>query len=790
MKKLFKEVWADLGRSIFVGSRYEKNMRGLMIGAALIVIVNLFTGSINITKGYTMGAVSSLVLIVFFSTVFFFLTVKKNRKVALILTTIVVILVYSYDVIVVTTPLMPLWTVLFPWAFSYLVSIKSGIFMSTYYSLLYIILFYTPVNRFVEGKYLPIVIEQFPILYVANTFLCIYIMVQYHRNTLQQMDYSEQLTEAKIAAERANTAKSEFLANMSHEIRTPINAVLGMNEMLMRESLQIRDQVPKDQPELSEGLTNITNYSGNIDSAGKNLLSIINDILDFSKIESGKMEITEANYKFSSVLNDLSNMISFKARDKGLEFVVDVDESLPDSLYGDEVRVRQVMTNLLNNAVKYTKEGSVTLFVGKKAAPEISEGDTIDLVISVKDTGIGIRDEDLGKLFGKFERVDLDKNSTVEGSGLGLAITKNLLELMHGRITVVSEYGKGSIFTAIFPQKVVSNEPVGDFKSKFEQSIKQQKAYRESFRAPEAHILIVDDTRMNLTVAVGLLKKTRMIIDTAASGQEAIELTKNIKYDLIFMDQRMPGMDGTETMNVIRSSQSNINSDTPFICLTADAVSGARSRYLAAGFTDFLSKPIDSKALEASLVKHLPKDKVMTVSEEEETRPVASPSGQEKNSGETKTPADTSESKFSALLSGAIDPDAGLRFCSGDEELYSSVLRDYALSYEEKTKGLGEFLAAKDFKNYAILVHSLKSTSKTIGAAELSQIALRMENAANEGDEETLNKEHGPMLGLYAKAVSAIRAFDPEAAAPAGDGPDDGALEFAPDDGVIEFTPE
>lgn len=774
MFKFLKKVWSDLGRTIFVGDRYKKNMVGIAIGAALIVVVNLVTGSINLIQKNYWAALSSAVLIAFFSMVFVFIVAFKKRTIALALAAIGVVIIYSYDVIVVTTPLMPLWTILFPWAFSYLVSVRVGVLMSGYYSTFYLVLFYSPLKKVVEGKYIDIMFTQFPILYLANAFLCIFIMVQYHRNTLNQMDYSEQLTEAKATAEHANTAKSEFLASMSHEIRTPINAVLGMNEMILRESLQARNQVSKENRELHDYLTNITNYAGNIDSAGKNLLAIINDILDFSKIESGKMEITEADYKFSSVLNDISNVISFKAKDKGLDFIIEVDKDLPDGLYGDELRIRQIMTNLLGNAVKYTKKGSVTLFVGKEE-DTVENGGIIHLVVSVKDTGIGIKEEDLAKLFQKFQRVDLQQNSTVEGSGLGLAITKNLLELMHGTIKVESVYGEGSTFTISLPQRVVSTEPVGDFKMKFEKSVQEAEVYHEAFRAPNAHILIVDDTRMNLTVAVGLLKKTQMIIDTAASGLEAIELTKTIKYDLILMDQRMPGMDGTETMKRIKALENGVNKDTPFICLTADAVSGARSHYLAEGFSDYLTKPIDSKALEKMLIKYLPKEKVHAVSPDEV------------NETKEKETAPTSD-EFAPLRSAGIDPEVGLRFCQNDINLYRSILLDYAQTSDEKIKNIVKYYEAEDWKNYAICVHALKSTSKTIGAAELSEIALHLELAANEGNADYIHAEHDNMLELYKKVVAAIRESNPDGQAPEED---DEALEFSPEeDDVLEFSPD
>ena len=777
MIKFFKKIWKDLGRSIFVGDRYAKNMRGIAIGAALIVIVNLITGTLNILDNNHLGAISNLVLIVSFSLVFLFIVVFKKRKIALTFTVFAVVLIYTYDVVIVSTPFMPIWTILFPWAFSYLVSVKVGIGLSGYFSTLYLVLFYSPLKNFVNGEnqYPEFMLRIFPILYIANAFLCIYIMVQYHRNTLNLMDYTGQLNEAKATAEHANTAKSEFLASMSHEIRTPINAVLGMNEMVLRESLQARDQVPKEQPELRTYLTNISNYAGNIDSAGKNLLAIINDILDFSKIESGKMEITEADYKFSSVLNDISNMVSFKAKDKGLSFQIEVDKDLPDGLYGDELRVRQIMTNLLGNVVKYTKEGGVTLYVGKQKDDVVENDKTMHLVISVKDTGIGIKKEDIDKLFQKFERVDLQQNSTVEGSGLGLAITKNLLDLMNGSISVESVYGQGSVFTAVLPQRIVSTEAVGDFKMKFEKSVQEAKVYQESFRAPDAHILIVDDTRMNLTVAVGLLKKTQIEIDTAASGLEAIGLTKTISYDLILMDQRMPGMDGTETMKRIKAQENGANTETPFICLTADAVSGARSHYLSEGFTDYLTKPIDSKALERMLLKYLPKEKVSIVSNDENAN-----ANKEKQSQEVD--------EYKAMRQAGIDPEVGLRFCQNDKELYTSIILDYAQSSVEKIQNIEAFYKNSDWKNYGISVHALKSTSKTIGALDLSERALRLEKAANDENVDIIHAEHDNMLAQYKKVVEAINTANSNSNENSKQ--EDDVLEFSPEDDVLEFPAE
>ncbi len=565
------------------------------------------------------------------------------------------------------------------------------------------------------------------------------------------------------AADQANQAKSDFLAEMSHEIRTPINAVLGMNEMIIRESEQARLETSPERT--ASAFNNISIYAGNIESAGNNLLSIINDILDFSKIEAGRMNIVQSSYLLSSVLNDVSNTVYFKAREKGLDFQVEVDELIPDGLYGDEVRIRQVITNLLVNAVKYTRRGCVTLKVGCEAET-VEPGKMIMLTVSVQDTGIGIREEDIGKLFTKFQRVDLKRNSTVEGTGLGLAITHSLLSMMGGEIRVESQYGVGSTFTVTLPQKIVSCESVGNFQTKFEKNVLGGTTYQETFRAPEAHILIVDDTRMNLTVVTGLLKSTEIMIDTAVSGVEAIEYTRTTPYDLILMDQRMPKMDGTEALHWIREQQDGLNHETPVICLTADAVIGAKERYLSEGFTDYLTKPIDSKALEKLLIRYLPPEKVNVIRREEH------PGDDEEKKRETGL--------HTSLQAAGIQAETGLSYCQGDDAFYQSLLREYALGAREKMPDMQHSFREKNWKDYAILVHALKSSSRTIGAVSLSETAAQLEAAADQGDEAAIGNLHLCMMGQYDAAVRAIRAVIPmEDAVPDAEGE---ILEFLPEE--------
>lgn len=541
----------------------------------------------------------------------------------------------------------------------------------------------------------------------------------------------------KEAADRANKAKSDFLADMSHEIRTPINAVLGMNEMIIRESGDGLDELSSEKKE--EAFCNIRKYAGNIKNAGNNLLSIINDILDFSKIEAGKLEIAENKYELSSLITDVSNLISFPAKDKGLDFIIDVDESIPDGLYGDKVRVRQIITNLLTNAVKYTDRGSVKLSI-RMAEKTVREGEDVTLQIAVKDTGIGIRQEDIGKLFSKFQRVDLERNSTVEGAGLGLAITSSLLSMMGGHISVDSAYREGSCFTVTLPQKVVSCEPIGNIRMTNEENGKGYESYHESFRAPEARILIVDDTRINIEVTTGLLKKTGIKTDSAQNGREALEMAKRNAYDLILMDQRMPGMDGTEALHKLRKEESGINCHTPVICMTADAIIGAKERYTAEGFTDYIPKPVSGEMLEKTLIRYLPKSKILMARQAIQT------------STDESTQV-TGQNDFPEILSGlpeaGIDISKGMINCQGDEELYRSLLQEYAAGAEEKSMNLQALYQEKNWKQYAILIHAVKSSSRLIGASILSKEAAELENAADEGREDIIEEKHQRIMKQY-----------------------------------------
>ena len=542
-------------------------------------------------------------------------------------------------------------------------------------------------------------------------------------NDRRKQEYeAEVLRLEKVAADEANKAKGSFLADMSHEIRTPINAILGMNEMILRE---------EEDPSIRE-------YASNIETSGKNLLQLINSILDFSKIEDGKMEIVPVHYRLHDVISYLVNSISERAKAKKLELIVKVDPTLPSELFGDDARINQVIINLLTNAVKYTHEGSVTLCIENAG----KTGDNVQLHVEVRDTGIGIKASEMDKLFVSFERLDVVKNRNIEGTGLGMSICTKLLSLMDSELKVQSTYGKGSVFSFDIMQKIENDTPIGDYQV-LPSEESHASPYHEIFHAPNAHILIVDDTKMNITVASGLLKKTGIKIDTAMNGPDAIELTNEKTYDVILLDQRMPGMGGTETLKNIRSSAEGKNRETPVICLTADAITGAKERYIAEGFNDYLTKPINSHSLEQMLITHLPPEKVEKASENSPES--GSLNGSEKDTGS------------SSGLGSMLETETALRSFSGDQEFYYSVLAQFALSHEERSEKLSEYYEKKDWENYNIYIHSLKSSAKTIGAIELSELAMRLENASREKDTEAIEKDHHKAKDLYESVVSCIK---------------------------------
>ena len=568
----------------------------------------------------------------------------------------------------------------------------------------------------------------------------------------QKQEYeAEVLRLEKRSADEANRAKSNFLADMSHEIRTPINAILGMNEMILRET---------EKKEIRE-------YAENIRGSGKNLLQLINSILDFSKIEDGKMEIVPVRYSLSSMVTYMDNSIRERAVAKGLEFNVDVDPGLPAELKGDDARISQVILNLLTNAVKYTPKGSVKLTFSERKR----EDDRVLMYVEVADTGIGIKESDMGRLFESFERLDVVKNRTIEGTGLGMSIATRLLDLMGSGLNVKSKYGEGSVFSFEVWQKIESTETIGEYKAFDEEETSVR--YRESFHAPDARILLVDDTRMNILVVQNLLKKTQVRIDTASGGVEAIKLADENTYDLILLDQRMPGMDGTEALKHIRSLESAKNVSNPVICLTADAIRGAKERYIAEGFTDYLTKPVEGRLLEKVLMTYLPEDKVQVYASE-------------------KSEDDIYDPVITELDKAGFDTKKALVYTQQDIEFYKSILSDFAKDYKDRSSKLGDLYANKNWVDYSVIVHALKSNARTIGAMNLADAAASLEALSKAGDENQVIKEHEPAMVLYRDTSEKIlRILGENIEADAHDDDGDEILEFAPDsDEVMEFMPD
>ena len=513
------------------------------------------------------------------------------------------------------------------------------------------------------------------------------------------------LKEETARADAANRAKSDFLAKMSHEIRTPINAVIGLNEMILRESTE----------------TEIEKYAYDIKSSANTLLSLINEILDSSKIESGKLEIIPVDYEISSLFNDLYNMMSLKAKKKGLKLVFDIDRNIPSGYHGDDIRIRQVLVNLLTNAVKYTNEGTVTMSVEAKV-----KEDKAILHYSVKDTGIGIKEEDLGKLFAKFERIEESRNRNIEGTGLGMNIAMQLLMLMGSELKVQSEYGKGSEFYFEIEQVVTNSEPLGDFYERINQAANEYN-YNAGYIAPDAKLLVVDDNEINRKVVRSLLKQTQMKVYEAESGKECIEMVEQQKFDMIFLDYMMPIMDGIETLHQLK--EKNLCNDIPVIMLTANAVVGAKDQYLKEGFDDYLTKPIIPEKLDKMILKHLSRELVME--------------------GDYVKEVQESESADNLPQLDEFDFDYAMSLLKSEEILMKTLGDVYNMleHLPDKLSGLYDDIETKESLNlYRIEVHALKSSAAMVGAMLLSKVARLLEVASANQDIKRIRVLHPILL--------------------------------------------
>lgn len=520
-------------------------------------------------------------------------------------------------------------------------------------------------------------------------------------------------------AEAANMAKSSFLANMSHEIRTPINAILGMNEMILREE--------KDPA--------IRGYAGNIQASGNSLLSIVSVVLDISKIESGKLEIIPVDYEVNSLISDCCNMAAGRAKAKELELLVECADNVPMKLCGDETHIRQIIMNLLTNAVKYTEKGTVKLIVSGR----FTDGGFV-LKVDVSDTGIGIAEENLPQLFTQFQRFDLQRNRNIEGTGLGLSIVKRLCDLMSGTITARSVLGSGSTFTVELPQKVVDSTPCGGVNLNYSAGAEHE--YHHSFEAPEAKILAVDDLPVNLLVIANLLKETRIKIDTAGSGRECLDKCSQQKYDLILMDHMMPEMDGVQTFEKLHGDKSSPNFETPVIMLTANALAGMREQYMDVGFADYVSKPVRGAKLEEAIRRNLPESLIKPASPEIPAEAVS-----------------TEPSGF-ADICGAVpelNVNAALQYCCGSAELLNDLLHDF--TENDHFSDLKAAFEEKRWEDYRRHAHSLKSTSLMIGLTGLSERARASELALKGGCTEFAELNHDSLIEEYSALLGKIKDY-------------------------------
>lgn len=550
------------------------------------------------------------------------------------------------------------------------------------------------------------------ILSVTSSMVCDeYGEMQNTIVTLVDITYEEELLERLRVSDRA---KTDFLTNMSHEIRTPINGIMGMNSILLRQI----DTLPREK---------IAEYAGNMQRASRTLLAIVNDILDISKIESGKMELLCEGYELASLINDCYTIVASNCKKKNLDLYMEIDENLPSILYGDDVRIRQVVNNFLSNAVKYTKRGHVILKISYSRIDE----ENINLRIDVKDSGIGIQKKDMENLFQNFTRLEEHKNRNIEGTGLGLSLTKRLVDMMHGEVLVESRYGEGSTFTAIIPQKVICEDGIGDMKQIFENYELSVGAMMPVPQFAGVHILVVDDMEMNRIVAKEMLLQTGAIVDVAGSGEEGLTLMKEQHYDLIFMDQMMPDMDGIATFEEMKR-MNHQNKTTPVIAMTANAVKGAKEMYLQHGFADYISKPI----FEEKMWKILERFLVDKQTEAVEKKNSDGGADENKKSLQERFPY--------------LDTKQGMSVCMGDEAFYFKILKVYLK--DEMVDTLQQDYEAGDWAQYQIHVHGLKNMSANIGAMELSGQFKGLEYAIKNHDipdTDYIRSHHDKVMEAY-----------------------------------------
>lgn len=566
------------------------------------------------------------------------------------------------------------------------------------------------------------------LIYVAFMSVCTSIF-KILNESLEKVKLMDELEQAKEAAEEANRAKTQFIARVSHEIRTPINAIMGMNEMIMRESREC----------------DIIQYADDVRNSSTILLGIINELLDAAKIESGKMEVLPVEYDMGSFLNDLYHLIYIRAREKNLTLNFEIEKTIPKVYFGDDKRIRQVLINLLTNSVKYTDKGEVTLSLTAE-----TEGDTAFLHFSVRDTGIGIKKEELESICEEFKRADMKRNRSVEGTGLGMNIVQQFLRLMGSELKIESEYEKGSAFQFVLEQKIVDKSPLGDFTASFSK-VGEEKFFRSSFVAPDARILVVDDYPMNIKVLKNLLKQNKVQIEGVESGRECLRLLRQQSFDLIFLDHRMPGMDGVETLHEMRKQE--LGKGVPVIMLTANAIVGDREKYLEEGFDEFLSKPIMPERLEKIMLQFLPEKYIQTANREPEEI-VYMDAKAYLESLEKDDEVDFEQVKE---VFPEFNYEKALSLCNGEEGFYLELLRDFTeLTIKTELEG---YVETQDSENYSIRIHGFKNNAYSVGADKLGDLAYKMEQESKDGITEALIKKQEELFGMYAQICETYRSL-------------------------------
>lgn len=540
--------------------------------------------------------------------------------------------------------------------------------------------------------------------------------------------YKQKMEEKNEEARLALEAKGNFLANMSHEIRTPMNAIYGMAELLSEKSFEEQEK----------------EYIGTIKKSSENLLSIINEILDFSKIDSGKMEITEDTYQFNSLIHDVLSIIEFRLKGKSVKLITDIDPNIPRELIGDELRIRQVLINLLNNAVNFTYRGHIIIHIRWQSDGDFSG----TLEVAIEDTGIGISEENLKKLFTAFSQVDTRKNRNVEGTGLGLVISRQLLRLMGGDISTASVLGEGSTFSFKLPQKVKDPRP-SNYIYNHDKLEEDNQEFKITFKAPTARVMIVDDNKVNLVVASELMKRYGFEATLVESGMEAFNRIDEhlIDYDLIFMDHMMPFMDGVEATQKIRALDSQYAHDIPIVALTANAIKGVEKQFRAAGMNGYISKPIHMRQLNEVLIKWLPLEKQVRVIEggKEEPKNENIPDTRVNFGGESKDLFD--------YLKG-INIEDGMRNCAGSRNVYIKILQTFASS--NLLPGLNKYFDNSDWENYTVMAHSMKGACRNIGANRAADLAFELEKAGKRSDIDYIKKNHAEFVEEYSNVVRTV----------------------------------